>query len=174
MKRLYRTFDLVITRLENAVLGALMLYSAGMLCTQIFSRSVFGHAFPWAEESVRYAIIWMVFIGSSVAFREEAHISIDAVHHWLSSRWRRAMLIVVNLGSLLLAALLIRYGSELVQMMQRFGQTSSAMEVPMYWVYAVIPGSALLMAYRILQSLARLVRPTAAVPEAPSQPITTG
>lgn len=162
MLRLFDYIDKGVTALENSILGTLMLFSAGMICTQIVARSVFGSSFVWAEESVRYAIICMVFIGSSVAFRLDAHISIDALHHWVPERVRRILVIIVNLGCLLLALLLIYFGMQLVQLMQGFGQTSPALEVPMYWIYAVIPGSAMLMAYRLVQSTVRLVRPSAA------------
>lgn len=162
MLRVLGYIDHAITVLENSLLGALMLFSALMICAQIVARSVFGYSFIWAEESVRYAIIFMVFIGSAVAFRTDAHISIDALHHWVSEPIRKSLMIIVNLGCLLLAVLLAYFGMELVTLMQRFGQTSPALEVPMYWVYAIIPVSAALTAYRLLQSTLRLVRPSAA------------
>jgi TRAP-type C4-dicarboxylate transport system permease small subunit len=162
MLRVLGYIDDAITALENSFLGALMLFSASMICAQIIARSVFGSSFIWAEESVRYAIIFMVFIGSAVAFRMDAHISIDALHHWVTEPMRKILVVMVNLSCLLLAMLLIYYGMELVTLMQGFGQTSPALEVPMYWVYAVIPGSAVLMAYRLMQSTVRLLQPSAA------------
>lgn len=174
MKQTARVVDNIVTWLENAGLGTLMLYAAGMLCTQIIARSAFNHSFFWAEESVRYAIIWMVFIGSAVAFRLDAHISIDALHYWVPKSMRKPLSLSVNAGCLILALLLMVYGFELVGMMFRFNQTSPALEVPMYLVYAVIPGSAVLMTYRLLQSFVRIIHPLPTSVVEPTRPITTG
>ncbi len=130
---------------ENALLAVLMISAASMIVTQILARSLFDYSFVWAEEFVRYAIIWMVFIGSGVAVRTNRHISIDIVKNLLPRKLAAALNICLALLSMAAAGLMFFYGGQLVKTMQSFGQLSPALEAPMYWFYLSIPISGGLM-----------------------------
>ena len=134
-----------LTKLEDFLLAVLMLSSASMIVIQIIARSVFDYSFVWAEEFVRYAIIWMVFIGAGVAVRSNRHISIDIIKNILPAKLACVVNILLAIVSGCAAALLFIYGKDLVLMMQKFGQLSPALEAPMYWFYLSIPISGCLM-----------------------------
>ena len=156
-RALFRSLSRTLTAAENLMLGGLMLYAAGMLCVQVFCRYLLDISFFWAEESVRYAIIWMVFIGASAAFRLDAHIRIDVVARGLPAGARKGLSLIIILICMVFAVVLLIEGLALVNMMRRFGQTSPALEVPMYQVYAVIPVASAMMLFRLLESAARVL-----------------
>ncbi|MCU4677408.1 TRAP transporter small permease [Catenovulum sp. 2E275] len=141
LKLIYKS----LAKLEDFLLAVLMISSASMIVIQIIARSLFDYSFVWAEEFVRYAIIWMVFIGSGVAVRTQRHISIDVIKNILPLKLACAVNILLLLMSMAAAGLLLIYGKDLVVTMQKFGQLSPALEAPMYWFYLSIPISGGLM-----------------------------
>lgn len=145
---------------ENTTVGILIIYSSVMLFTQIVARAVFNTSFSWAEESVRYAIIWMVFMAGSIAFRNNAHISIDVIKQIIPKQLQKPFQVYICLICLITTALLAWFGLQLTSSMMMFGQLSSAMELPMYWFYLSIPVSSTCMFIRISESLlALLIKP---------------
>ncbi|AEX24919.1 TRAP transporter small permease [Vibrio sp. EJY3] len=141
---------------ENTTVGVLIIYSSVMLFTQIMARAVFNTSFSWAEESVRYAIIWMVFMASSIAFRNNAHISIDVIKQIIPKALQKPFQVFICLICLTTTFLLAWFGWQLTSRMMMFGQLSSAMELPMYWFYLAIPVSSACMFIRISESLLAL------------------
>jgi len=138
---------------ENTIVGTLIMYSSLMLFAQIIARSVFNYSFSWAEESVRYAIIWMVFMASSIAFRQNAHISIDVLKQILPNSLQVPFQTLICIICLMTTLLLAWFGWELSSRMMAFGQVSSAMEAPMYLFYLSIPISSVFMSIRIIESI---------------------
>lgn len=143
--------------LENGAAGVLIIFAAVMICVQVTTRTLFDYSFTWAEEAVRYAIIWLVFVGSAIAVRENAHISIEVLQNVLPARLVRVLRILVSGCGILTSLLLLWYSGQLVAMMARLGQTSPALQVPMYWFYLAIPVSAALMGVRFTEQLGHLV-----------------
>ena len=74
-----------------ALLGAcLMLALASSLgLFQIIMRFVIESPAEWTEVLIRFSLIWMVFLGIPVAFRQGAMVSVDVLHRWSGQRLRR-------------------------------------------------------------------------------------
>lgn len=51
-----------LTHAENAVNGFLILAGVLVLFVNIIARAVFHNASSWAEEAIRYSIIWVTFL----------------------------------------------------------------------------------------------------------------
>ncbi|WP_394241185.1 TRAP transporter small permease [Vibrio astriarenae] len=143
----------LLAQLENTTVGILIIYSSVMLFTQIVARAVFNTSFSWAEESVRYAIIWMVFMAGSIAFRNNAHISIDVIKQIIPKPLQKPFQVYICLVCMMTTSLLAWFGWQLTSRMMMFGQLSSAMELPMYLFYLSIPVSSTCMFIRISESL---------------------
>lgn len=68
-----------LTHAENAVNGFLILAGVLVLFVNIIARAVFHNASSWAEEAIRYAIIWVTFFGGSQCAKAGNHVGIDLV-----------------------------------------------------------------------------------------------
>lgn len=143
--------------LEEAFITALLITASVILFVNVVARYGFNTGFVWAEEFVRYEIIWMVFIGGSVAARKGIHIGVNAVFHVLPQRFRRILRIAVNLLCIGFCAVLLFYGAELVAQTRMFGQKTPAMQVPFWIVQMAIPVGAALMLLRFAQHLSHEV-----------------
>ena len=104
---MWNKFSRLLAFLENTIVGTLIMYASIMLFTQIIARSVFNYSFSWAEESVRYAIIWMVFMASSIAFRQNTHISIDVLKQILPKSMLKPFQIAICIVCLITTLLLV-------------------------------------------------------------------
>ncbi|WP_432697844.1 TRAP transporter small permease [Marinobacterium sp. YM272] len=155
---MWNSFSRLLAWIENGTVGVLIIFAATMLCVQIGARALFNYSFSWAEESVRYSIIWMVFIAGSIAFRQNAHIRIDVLKQIAPENMQKPLQILITLTCMALCAMLAWHGYHLTRQIMMFGQSSPAMEAPMYLFYISIPLSSALMLIRLSETLVRLLR----------------
>ena len=76
----------VIARIEDISVGIILLGATFILFQGVILRYAFNYAFAWTEEVVRYSIVWLVFLGGSIAARRGAHIAMDIVVVYLPPR----------------------------------------------------------------------------------------
>ncbi len=146
--------DAALERVEEVFIGALLIASSFVLFINVVARYGFNDSFTWAEELKRYAIVWMVFIGSSLAARKGAHISVDVLWRVLGDHPARRVLVVsVDALCVLFSLFLVVYGWDLVAQAREFGQVTASLQVPLWTVQLAIPVGGALMALRFAQHL---------------------
>lgn len=143
----------VIDAVMRPVVFAGMAALIAVITLQVVSR-VFFTAVGWTEEVARFLLVWITFLGATLAFRHGRHIAVTFVVDALPDRLRRlarmaAMLVVLGF---MIALIVIGYRYMQVQSFQK----SASLRLSMTWVYAVIPLSAAVMAWYALADLIRL------------------
>ncbi len=138
---------------EDAFISTLLITASAILFVNVVARYVFNTGFVWAEEFVRYEIVWLVFVGGSVAARRGIHIGVEAVVHFLPPTARRLAAVAVLALCVAFCIVLMIYGGELAAQTRMFGQRTSAMQAPFWIVQLAIPVGAALMALRFSQRL---------------------
>ena len=145
-------FDRWLTALEKALLGSAILGASLILFANVILRYFFAKGLVWAEELVRYLIIWMVFVGGSVAARQSNHINVDVLVNLLPDKPRLLVLRVLRVLAALFCVALCVWGARLTLLIKASGQITPGMQMPMYWAYLAIPVGSGLMALRFLQA----------------------
>ena len=56
---------------------------------QIITRFVLEQPAEWSEILIRLSLIWMVFVGIPMAFRQGAMVSVYVLYRWSPPRIRR-------------------------------------------------------------------------------------
>ena len=136
--------------------------SAGMLAVmvvaiflQVIFRSVVKSAIPWSEELARYLMIWVSFLGASIAVRRKGHIGVEALVRVLSPGKKRWVLAAANVLSMTFFAAMIVLGCRILEIVRL--QLSPAMELSMAVPYSAILAGGILMfvysAYDLLKSI---------------------
>ena len=147
-----RVLDAALSRVEEFVISALLIAASFVLFANVVARYGFNDSFPWAEEVTRYAIVWMVFVGGSVAARKGAHIGVDVLARLLGERPVRKILMVgVDLLCVAFSVFLVVFGWELVAQAREFGQITPALQIPLWTVQLAIPVGGVLMGLRFSQ-----------------------
>lgn len=114
-------------------------------------RYVFRTGVTWSEEFVRYAYIWLIFLGSVTAIKLKAHIGLELVVERLPLKIK---IIVMCLGDLLVMFFLVIqtvYGFSLI--LKAGGTPSAIMRIPMGWIYIIFPLSGVLMMIEMIHVL---------------------
>lgn len=103
----------------------------------------------WTEELARYAMIWLVFIGASLAVRYSALIGMEAIAERLSDSAKKILRLIVLVISMTLFIVMIVYGFEMITHVS--AQLSPGLKISMAIPYAAIPVSGIFM---LLNSIA--------------------
>lgn len=115
---------------------------------QVFSRYVLGAPSTMTDEVARFSMIWVGLLGAAYGVGAQSHLSIDLFTMNLSGKKKLVNQIFINICVLVFAAgALIWGGGVLVAKVYSTGQVSPAMQVPMAYVYGVLPLSGLIMSY---------------------------
>jgi TRAP-type C4-dicarboxylate transport system permease small subunit len=115
------------------------------VAVQVFFRYVLNQSLFWSEELARYLLVWLSFLGASVAYRRKAHPGIDILYAKLPASIRRISAIAVHLASLSLFAVMVFYGYRFAYFVRL--QISPALYLPKWIVFSIIPisGSILML-----------------------------
>lgn len=128
-----------------------------VIFAQVVSRYLFNWTPEWSEELARYLFVWVVFIGSALIMGESGHLAVQFVpNHFKGTAAGKALEIVINLSGYAFIVLLLVQGTKMMQVMTF--QISPGLEIPMSWVYSVIPISSVLMLLYLVKDTVRIVR----------------
>jgi TRAP-type C4-dicarboxylate transport system permease small subunit len=93
-------------------------------------------------------MIWSALLGAAVAYRRKGHLGMDILVMHLPHHWQRAVEVTLQVLSIGFFGVLVIHGIPLVERTMR--QLSSAIRIPMGYIYAAIPiGSALILLFAI-------------------------
>ena len=145
---MWKRIDQIVGRLEDIAVGAIILVATYVLFQGVVLRYVFNYAFPWTEEVVRYSIVWLVFLGGSIAARRGAHIAMDIVVVYLPPRAKLFFMGVATALTCLFTVVMTYYGVLLTWSIWNYRQLSPAAEIPMAIPFAAIPVGCALMSIR--------------------------
>lgn len=137
-------------KLEEYLLCGSLVFTTLVIFAQVIMRMI-GHSLTWSEELTRYIFVWQIWLGTSIAQRENQHIKVELLYTFVKSEKARAVVnIIATVILILFSAFLMINGAQLVQQMFVRGNVSSAMRLPMYIVYLVLPLSSALLCLRLL------------------------
>jgi TRAP-type C4-dicarboxylate transport system permease small subunit len=137
--RLSRRINAMVEQLLFG-LGVLMIV---IVAAQVFFRYLLNHSLFWSEELARYILVWLTFLGASVAYRRGVHPSIDLFSYRLGSRGARIMRWAVHLVAVVFLGILVIYGAQFAYFVRL--QISPALQIPKWTIMLVMPISGLIM-----------------------------
>jgi TRAP-type C4-dicarboxylate transport system permease small subunit len=146
-RRLTAATEAVRRALEGLCVALLAAYTA-LVLLQVFFRYVLNEPLFWAEEVVRYGLVWSVMLGSALVAHERGHVRIDVLGAVVAPSRRR--LVDATAGALTWAftLLLVVAGVRFVE--RTLSQQSASLGVPMWAVYAAVPVGAAIEAWFML------------------------
>jgi TRAP-type C4-dicarboxylate transport system permease small subunit len=110
---------------------------AVIVAVQVFSRYVLNHSLFWSEELARFLLVFLTFLGASVAYYHAAHPGVDALYRHLPRALKKGADIVVHLASISLFVLMILYGTRFAWFVKL--QITPALSIPKWIILGVVP-----------------------------------
>lgn len=149
---MWKKIDKALFLVEGYLPGFLLLGATLLLFVNIVLRYAFQSSTTWAEEVIRYAIVWVTFIGCSLCAQRGSHVGIDLFAQALPEKGKRAILAFGQFSSALFMAFSAWYGYQLFSMVLALNQKSPAMMMPMAVVYISMPIGFTLSSFRFIQA----------------------
>lgn len=142
------TFKRPIDRLLAGFTITVMALLVVCVVWQVFSRYVLQKPSTMTDEIARFSMIWVGLLGAAYAVGQRRHLSIDLFTANLKGARRVMNLLFVDACVLLFSASAMVWGGlTLVTKVYSTGQLSPAMQMPMAYVYVVLPLSGLIICY---------------------------
>jgi TRAP-type C4-dicarboxylate transport system permease small subunit len=139
--------DHIISRIEKILIVFLLSVMMMMAFSQIVLRNFFATGFSWADVLVRYLVLWVAFIGASLATREGKHINIDVFSRWIPGKSKIYLNAICELCSLIICGLLAYAAVKFIQFEAQMGGTSF-FGLPVWLPQLIIPITFGLMTFR--------------------------
>ena len=123
-----------------------LLFGLGLTMTlvvavQVFFRYVLNQSLFWSEELARFLLVWLSFLGASVAYRRKVHPGIDVLTSRIPDIPRKLCAVIVHIVSLIFFLVLIFYGCRFAYFVRL--QISPALYVPKWVIFSIVPASGL-------------------------------
>lgn len=138
-------------RVDAALYKALVFFMAAMVLNvlwQVASRYIFRSPSNFTDELSRYLLIWVSLLGASYVAGKKLHLAIDILPEKLQGRDERNLNILINILVALFALFVMIWGGiRLVYITLKLEQISSALNIPLGYVYVVVPLSGLFIVY---------------------------
>jgi C4-dicarboxylate transporter, DctQ subunit len=149
--------DRALNWAETTFVGAALAFASLLLFVNVVLRYWFLSPISWAEELTLYIMVWIVFVGSSVAIRTRGHIAIDLLPLALSPQGRRRLAILIALATLAFLVVFFYYSGQHTLRVRSISQVTPVMQAPMWLAYLAMPAGSALMILRTCQHLWRLL-----------------
>lgn len=139
--------------LERTLLVFLLGVMVVLAFLQVIMRNMFSTGFLWADPFLRHMVLWIGFLGASLATQGEKHINLDIITRFTSPRATNLLRIATNCFAGSIAFFLARAGWSFLQnemdsndVLLTIGQTN----FPAWWFQLIIPIGFTLMSFRFL------------------------
>ena len=143
----------------DRILGGFLVFLMSIIVLavlwQVFSRYVMQSPSSITEELARYLLIWIGILGAAYAAGQQDHLAINLLEERLNKQNRKKLRIGIDLLIIFFCVtVLIIGGGNLVYVNYDLGQSSAALEIPLFIVYMVIPLSgSLIVIYKVNEIL---------------------
>jgi TRAP-type C4-dicarboxylate transport system permease small subunit len=144
-KGFWKFFD-KLTDVMAALAGAILLFICAAVCYTIGLRFLFTKTTIWIIPITEYALLWIVFLGTTWLLREKGHITTDILYTHLNEKTKRTLNCIMFIIGGLACAMMVYFG--IVHMwdciLNRVTDVR-AITIPKTAVFIIIPIGSLLL-----------------------------
>ncbi len=140
----------IIDKIIEVMCTAIMGYMVLAVCWQVITRFVLKNPSTVTEEILRYLLVWTTMVGGAYAYGRRKHLSINMLAKKLPPRAQKLLDIFVQAVVIAFCVVVMIVG-DLHLVETTFDQISSALRLPMPYVYAsILVGGVLIIFYAII------------------------
>lgn len=139
---------LKIDRIVAVVITVIMAVMVINVTWQVFSRYVIQSPSSFTDELSRYLLVWLGMLGAAYVAGQNGHLAIDILPQKLIGEPKRRLMILIHV--LIMAFVLpvmVLGGGNLVYITYVLEQKSATLNLPLAYVYFIIPVSGILVLY---------------------------
>jgi TRAP-type C4-dicarboxylate transport system permease small subunit len=151
MMKILRTLNAGVLFVERSLVVTLVVIMVLLAFVQVVLRNYFSMGILWADPLLRHMVLWVGFLGASLATHREKHISIDLITRFVSVRATNLIRILTNLFACIISFVLARAGWTFLKAemeSQTTLLTIGTAELPAWWFQLIIPVGFGLISFR--------------------------
>ena len=137
-----------LERIENGLIAVLVLAMVLLAGAQILLRNLASSGIDWADPLLRAMVLWAAMLGALAAARDDKHIGLDLVTHFVHGRTKRVFRFIALMFAAAVCAAMAWYGGNLV-MLDYASATIAFGRVPSWCVELILPLGFALLALRL-------------------------
>ncbi len=142
--RIRESIDKFLSHILVIILGILVLN----VIWQVATRYLLSDPSKYTDELAGFLLIWVGLLGAAFVTSKQQHIAIDLMVRRAKGKRKTLLMLAINFFIFLFAfSVMIIGGIWLVYTRFYLGQTSPALEIPLGYVYMVLPISGLFIVY---------------------------
>lgn len=140
--------------LAKVGLNIFLVFLVVLISFDVFLRYVVGRPTPFAEELARYCLVWVGFLGASLAIKHGSHISVLLFYERFPKRVQNycaligLLLVLFFLGILLVTSLIF--------IPKQIDQISPSLGISLFWAYLSVPVGTVLMIIQVAHKINEL------------------
>ena len=168
MKKYISSINNLIAKIESIFLIIILFSMILLAFLQVILRNFFSTSIFWGDTFLRHLVLWIAFIGASLATKENRHINIDVLSRSLSKAAKRVTGIIVNLFASTVCFSLMNASITFLKYEKESGSTLFA-EIPV-WIFQMIIaiGFGLMMLRFFINALENIIRQKSPDEEVPA------
>ena len=116
----------------------------------IILRELFDGGFIWAKELAAFLMIWVGFVGASLAAKENKHIVVGIPEKLFPKKVLPYVSLFASVIIFTVTILIAYLGFNYVLETKEFGETSLVLNIPLWIVQIIIPASLVIIAFRFI------------------------
>jgi TRAP-type C4-dicarboxylate transport system permease small subunit len=151
-------FRKICDHFEEIVGAFFLAVMVSVTFANVVTRYVIIYPLAWTEEITVSMFVWIVLLGTSIAFRRNAHLAMTFIYDFMPLSLKKVSFLIANTMCVVFFSLLTWLGSIQVLDEMDLGVTSEALAIPTAIYSAGIPVFSVLIIVRILQSCRDIVR----------------
>ena len=142
--------DKILSFFEEWTLFITVMVALIALFINVVLRYGFSYTFAWSEELVREVIIYTTLIGCSAAIKNRSMIRIDALVQ-LVPKLKLPLSYISHIATIIFSFMMLYSGWQMALMQVRTEQKTIIMQIPLVYLYAMLPMMGGLMLIRTIQ-----------------------
>ncbi len=139
--------DATIDRVEQTLIVTFLSFMISIAFLQIVLRNFFFTGLDWGDSLLRNLVLWIGFIGATLATREGKHINIDVVSRWLPPLGKNVVTLITHLFSFLICCGLTYAALKFIKNEVQMG-TKTFLNLPAWVPEMILPMTFGLMTFR--------------------------
>ncbi len=141
----WRSFDRLVDVMA-ALAGFILVFIVAAVCYTIGMRYLFTRTTIWVMQTTEYALLWIVFLGTTWLLREGGHITTDVIYTHLQQRTKWTLDVVMFLIGGLACVVMACFGMDYLRVCITEGVNDvRAVTVPKWTIFVVIPAGSILL-----------------------------
>jgi C4-dicarboxylate transporter DctQ subunit len=135
-----------IRKIELFLTGIVFVSALAVLSVNIILRQFFSSGLEWAEEYMRYAVIWVTFIGCAICAEDDLHVGIDIIFQISPPKVKKILKIICMSLSTVFCVMFVQFSIRNTALLYNTMQRSPVMLLPMWIIYVSMPLGSMLSA----------------------------